>query len=240
MNGSTNILIVEDNLQLRKYIGKTLESSGYLVTLADSGESAISRLRHEDFDLVLLDLMLGDTHGLEILKLIRRQNEFLPVIIVSTCTDVSVKVDGFQIGCDDYLTKPFYSDELLVRVQRQLKRREQIRSKQNVQFIEEDLTLPPFSLNLRTCEVYKEGVLIEMRQKLFDILLFLAQSPNQTIAKETILHHCWENWEEASSNTLYVHIRQLRSLIEDNPDKPAFLQTVRGRGFRLSIPSLVN
>lgn len=169
------ILVVEDNTQLRKYIQSTLERAGYLVTTADSGEAAYSRLRYEDFDLVLLDLMLGDTNGLEILRLIRKQDEVLPVIIVSTCLDITVKVDGFEIGCDDYLTKPFYSEELLSRVKRQMKRLSALAEPPTSTTIAETINCPPFVLDLRQNRLEKNGAAIEIRRKLFDIMLYLVQ-----------------------------------------------------------------
>ena len=227
------ILVVEDNATLRRYIGNSLEKAGYHVVLADSGKSAFSRFRHENLDLVLLDLKLGDMDGLEILKTIRRQNETLPVIIVSTCVDLKVKVGGFEIGCDDYITKPFYSEELISRVKRQLKRRGGVREKAS-QTIAEDIERGPFRLDLRACRVYKNGESIEMRKKLFEILLFFARNTDQILSKESILANCWDDCSVVSDNTLYVHIRQLRSLIEDTPETPAYIQTIRGVGFTFS------
>ena len=228
------ILVVEDNAQLRKYVHSTLERAGYLVTTAGSGEAAFSRLRYENFDLVLLDLMLGDTHGLEILRLIRRQNDSLPVIIVSTCMDVEVKVDGFEIGCDDYLTKPFYSEELLSRVKRLLKRRSAIAQAVTTSPIADTINCPPFELDIRRCQVKKHDTPIGMRRKLFDILLYLVQRQGETVSKRELLNHCWDHSDEATTNSLYVHIRQLRSLIEDSPNSPRYVNTVRGFGFRFT------
>lgn len=216
-------------------MGNTLEKAGYNVTYAASGESAFSRLRYDSFDLILLDLFLGDTHGMEILKLIRRQNDALPVIIVSSCTDLDVKVNGFEIGCDDYLTKPFFAEELLSRVKRQLKRVETFKREAASERIIENIDLPPFRFNIRSCEVFKNGEPIPMRRKLFDLFLLFAQNPNQTLPKETILANCWNDSEDATTNTLYVHINQLRGLIESDQNSPRYIQTIRGVGFRFCV-----
>lgn len=229
-----SILLVEDNSQLRKFMTGTLESAGYIVTAANSAESAYSRLKNERFDLVLLDLILGDSHGLDILRLIRRQDEFIPVIIVSSCMDTSIKVNGFEIGCDDYLTKPFYSEELLSRVKRQLKRQSAFSDTRRETFIDDSISISGLTLNLRSNELLKNGKPVEIRRKLFELLLYFIQNKNQTLTKESILHHCWDAHEEASSNTLYVHIRQLRSLIEDDDANPQLIKTVRGIGFRFT------
>ncbi|GAB6088946.1 response regulator transcription factor [Spirochaeta dissipatitropha] len=212
----------------------TLEKDGYIVTAASSAESAYSRLKNERFDLVLLDLILGDSHGLDILRLIRRQDEFIPVIIVSSCMDTSIKVNGFEIGCDDYLTKPFYSEELLSRVKRQLKRQSAFSNTKRETFIDDSISIGNLTLNLRSNELLKDGKPIEIRRKLFELLLYFIQNKNQTLTKESILNHCWDDHEDGSNNTLYVHIRQLRSLIEDDAANPELIKTVRGIGFRFT------
>jgi len=224
------LLIIEDNEKLRQYILSCVEKEGYLAVTASSGKSAFTQLREETFDLVLLDLKLGDINGMEILKTIRRQNESLPVIIVSTCMELNTKVDGFDIGCDDYITKPFFPEELISRIKRQLKRHANAKVKPQTP-IKEVLKFGPYKLNVRSCSVFKNGQAIEMRKKLFDILLFFIRNPNQVINKHMLLSNCWEDYGNVSDNTLYVHIRQLRALIEENPEKPEYIQTVRGVGF---------
>ena len=224
------ILVIEDNAALRRYMGGCLRKAGYEVLLAESGKSAFSHLRAALIDLVLLDLKLGDVDGLEILKTIRHQTDSLPVIIVSTCMDLSVKVDGFEIGCDDYITKPFYSEELLSRVKRQLKRSSSA-GRIDPETIAEEVVYGPFRFDVRSYTLYKEGAAVALRKKLADIMLFFLQNPEQVLTKEAIISHCWEDADAAGDNNLYVHIRQLRSSIEETPGKPEFIRTVRGVGF---------
>ncbi len=224
------ILVVEDNAALGRYIANSLKKSGFRPVLADSGKAAFAKLKTEVLDLVLLDLKLGDIDGIEVLRTIRRQTESLPVIIVSTCTELEVKVGGFEIGCDDYITKPFYSDELISRIRRQLKLRSGIRQELGHPVVEE-ITCGPFRLDIRSATLYKNGSSIDARNKLFDIMLFFAQNAGQVISKQRILSNCWENFEEVSDNTLYVHIRRLRTLVEDDPARPEYIRTVRGVGF---------
>ncbi|POR05632.1 hypothetical protein AU468_00190 [Alkalispirochaeta sphaeroplastigenens] len=228
MTEAAHILVIEDNEPVRAFIARTLEDEGFVVEQAPDCPVAFSKLRHDCYDLVLLDLRLGDDDGMEILKTIRRQDETLPVIIVSSLQDIHTKVGGFEIGCDDYITKPFQSAELLWRIRRLLRRS----SRQGCRdLIRQHLQAGPFSLDIKEVRVYRDGVLLQMRRKLFDILLFMAQNPEVVLTKEAIHERVWDPREAMNENSLYVHIHQLRTIIEDDPSRPRYLRTVRGLGF---------
>lgn len=222
------VLIVEDNDRLRKFVRSSLEKNGYRVFEAATGAVAFSILREEYLDIVLLDLHLGDIAGIDILRTIRRQDEDLPVIIVSTIQDQDVKVGGFDIGCDDYITKPFYMQELLSRMARLLKRRQGPGTKAAV---EERIRSGPFEIDVRGLSVKKEGTPIEMRKKLFDLFLYFVKNEETVLSNEALFSRAWEAAEEMNENSLYVHIRALRKLVEDDPAEPRYIRTVRNAGY---------
>lgn len=230
-----NILVIEDNESVRSFIQDALDTAGFQTTAVETGKEAFSSLRDDVFDLVLLDLKLPDVDGMEILKTIRRQDEDLPVIIVSSMQEVDTKVFGFDVGCDDYITKPFHVPELIGRVRRLLRRVntaapavEQPRERRTIQ---ERIEVGRFLLDMREFRVYKDGSTVEMRKKLFDLFLNFALHPGVVITKEALHERAWDFRDSINENSLYVHIHQLRSLIEDDPSKPQFLKTVRGVGF---------
>ena len=224
-----SILVVEDNDRLRRFIISNLTKAGYTVFEAESGKAAYTVLKEQYLDLILLDLRLGDLDGIEILKTIRRQDEDLPVIIVSSIVDQGVKLDGFEIGCDDYITKPFYIEELLGRVRRLLKRTRS-HSGSNAGITERILS-GPFNLDVKTLGVTKDGSPISMRRKLFDLFLFFVRHPDTILSNEALFDRAWDSREGMNENSLYVHIRQLRTLIEEDPSEPRFIKTVRNAGY---------
>lgn len=226
------ILVVEDSTRLRAFIADNLEAAGYSVIGAESGKEAYSALRDSCVDLVLLDLNLGDVNGLEILKTIRRQDENLPVIIVSSVTASGAKVNGFDTGCDDYITKPFYVDELLARVRRLLKKSNA--DERAAPAIVEVLKSGPFEINTVSMEIRKNGKPIELRKKLFDLFLFFIRNPDTVLTNEVLFARAWNDEDGVNDNSLYVHIRQLRLLLEDDPSRPHYIQTVRHSGYRYS------
>ena len=226
---SKTILVVEDNGRLRRFICTNLEKAGYNVLEAESGKSAFKLLDNQYPDLILLDLKLGDYDGIDILKTIRRQEEYLPIIIVSSIDNQDIKVDGFNIGCDDYITKPFYVDELLGRVKRLLKRSEH--QNNAGKGICEQLQSGPFTIDINSLSVSKNGKPIVMRKKLFELFLFFVRHPGMVVSYELLYNRIWDSIEDIKESSLYVHIRHLREAIEDNPSKPRHIKTIKNVGY---------
>ncbi len=226
------ILIIEDEDRLRSYMASALEKAGYLVLEASTIKDAFDHLKNHFLDLVLLDLRLGSADGLNILKTIRRQDEHLPVIIVSSLGDCDTKVDGFSLGCDDYITKPFYIEELIGRVKRLFKRN-CMRMAATVP-ITNQIENGPFLINIQTLSVEKNGIPIIMRRKLFDLFLFFIRHPDTVLSNEVLFNQAWQDYADLNENSLYVHIRQLRLLVEDDPSHPRFIRTVRNFGYKFT------
>ncbi|MBI9106617.1 MAG: response regulator transcription factor [Spirochaetales bacterium] len=223
------ILVIEDNGRLRRYVCSNLKKAGYSVLEADSEKAAYSLLKQQYPDLILLDLRLGDYDGIEILRTIRKQEEYLPIIIVSSIDNQDIKVDGFNIGCDDYITKPFYIEELLGRVKRLLKRSAHQNEERSA--ISEVIKSGPFSLDINLLSVTKNGDPIVMRKKLFDLFLFFVRHPGMVVSYELLYNRIWDSLDDRKEGSLYVHIRHLRSLIEDNPSRPHYIKTIKNVGY---------
>ncbi|MBU0927178.1 MAG: response regulator transcription factor [Spirochaetes bacterium] len=228
---SSTILVVEDNDRLRRFMASSLRKAGYEALEAGSAEQAHARLKDSCLDLVLLDLRLGTSDGMGVLRTIRRQDEDLPVMIVSSMDDQDTKLGGFDVGCDDYITKPFYIEELLGRVRRLLKRARP----RSGRAIVERLTSGPFEFDIASMSVAKDGRPLQMRRKLFDLLLFFARHPDQVLSNEALYDRAWDSRGEISDNSIYVHIRQLRALIEEDPSSPRYIRTVRNAGYVYSV-----
>lgn len=225
-----SVLVIEDVAQLRNFIVGTLEKAGYAVEAAGSASAGHAALRTGMFDLVLLDLKLGDGNGLDILRAVRRHETDLPVIIVSSLEDLSTKVESFDLGCDDYVTKPFYAEELLARMRRILKR---TAGRPRARLPQSDIVASgPFTLNTGAMTVRKGGVDIPMRRKLFELFHIFACHPDTVLSAAALESFGWA--VEGGDNSLYVYVRLLRSLVEDDPDRPCFITTVRRSGYRYS------
>ncbi len=225
-----SILFIEDDERFRKFTSVALEKEGYAIIQAQDGKTALTELKSRLIDLILLDLRLPDIDGLEILKTIRRNNDSVPVIIVSAVEDLKKKVMSFELGCDDYVVKPFYIEELVSRIRRVLKRaalQERIPLVSEASLFEQG----HFLFDLRMYSAEKSGQSLALRRKLFELLLFFAKHPSMVITKEIIHERVWGINIPLNENTLYVHIRQLRTIIEADASDPCYIRTIRKSGF---------
>jgi len=229
-----SILVVEDHDYLRTYTKKILVREGYEVHDVSCGKDALAVLRDHDFDLILMDLDLGDIDGSEIIGILRRQNIDTPIIVISNFEQIDTKVNAFDVGCDDYITKPFYKEELLARIRRMQKR---IRIDQMVSrtSVREELVSGPFVVDFRDSTVRKNGSLLNLNRKMFDLLSYFINNRNRIITKEQLIMRFWDGEGNSSENTLSVHIHMLREQVEEDPRKPVILITKRGQGYILKI-----
>jgi DNA-binding response OmpR family regulator len=220
------ILVVDDEPTLIATLRYNLEREGYEVITAQDGESGLALGRTHRPDLVLLDLMLPGLDGLQVCRLLRREMQ-VPILMLTAKGDEVDKVVGLEMGADDYVTKPFSMREVVARV-KALLRRADIRTP-----TEDDiLTAGELQLDLRKRAATMGGVATAMKPKEFDLLTFFMRNPGHAFTREQLLHHVWGYDFAGDTRTVDVHIRWLREKIEDRPDKPAKLITVRGTGYR--------
>jgi len=220
------ILVVEDEHHIASSIKKGLEQERYAVDIAYNGGEGYDLAATEDYDLVVLDLLLPEMDGLEICRQLRKKNIHTPILILTAKGQVQDKVAGLDCGADDYLTKPFSFEELLARI-RALGRRPK-------EMLNSLLSVSNLTLDTKTYEVKRGGRLISLSSKEFSFLEYLISHPNQILTKEQIINHVWNYEADILPNTVEVYIRNLRHKI-DFPFKnsPPLIHTIRGFGYRI-------
>ncbi len=223
------ILIIEDNKNLAKSIARVLQQEKFSIEIQENGAEAENFWiqHHSSIDCVLLDIQLPEKNGFEICKNIREKNISTPVIMLTAKGEVESRVQGLQSGADDYLTKPFSFDELLARIFAVLRRPQIIQQKKI--WITEEIC---FQKEKRS--VQKKNLEISLTPKEFEILEFLVENKNRAVSQQQIFEHCFDFAKDNWSNTIEVHIKNLRKkLFKDCYETP--LKTVRGIGYCLEI-----
>lgn len=238
---SKRILIVEDEKEVSELVATHLQREGFDVAVAANGEEA-ARLREEKtFHLYILDIMLPDIEGTELLRVIRR-TENTPVIML-TAKDAEIdKVVGLTLGADDYVAKPFSLIELTARVKAVLRRMDEIAVLRSeildpVHAVPAQLMCGPLKLDTQAVEVIVGGERIALKAKEYALLKYFMERPNRILTIAQIYEAVWEREYLQDDNTVMVHISRLRAKIEKDPAAPELLQTIRGLGYRLVIPS---
>jgi DNA-binding response OmpR family regulator len=220
------ILVVEDEHKIAQSIKKGLEQESYAVDVCFDGKEGYDLSTTEDYDLIILDLMLPEMSGIEIAQKLRKQKIHTPILMLTAKGQLDDKVAGLDSGADDYLTKPFAFEELLARIRALLRRPQQVNDTL--------LEVADLSLNTKTFEVKRCGKTISLSSKEFSLLDYLMRHPNQILTKDQIISHVWDYDADVLPNTVEVYIGYLRAKI-DKPfkDKPSLIQTIRGFGYRL-------
>tara|TARA_Y100001970_G_scaffold45700_1_gene57375 strand:+ start:34527 stop:35255 length:729 start_codon:yes stop_codon:yes gene_type:complete len=229
-----NVLLVEDDRTLREAIRYNLISEGYNVYSTEDGAEGLNIARSKPVDLILLDLMLPKLNGLEICKILRRDGSILPIIMLTAKDSEFDKVYGIESGADDYITKPFSMRELVARISSQLRR-----MKMNVDMKE---AKPKEIINLGDRviidklkrEVIVDGNNIDLRAREFDLFAYLSSSPGRVFTREQLLKDVWGFDYIGDTRTVDVHIRWLRSKIENSSQK-AIIGTVRAVGYKVIV-----
>ncbi len=228
---AARILIADDEKDIVELIAFNLEKEGFPVLKAYDGETALEIVRNGRPDLLLLDLMLPGIPGLDLCRILRKdpRTASLPIIMVTAKGEEMDRVLGLEMGADDYVTKPFSVRELAARVRAVLRRKAEQEKP-----VEEIIEGGPLRINLSTCEVSVGGRRVELSAKELRLLAFLARRPGRVYTREQILDQVWGDEVYVEPRTVDVHIKRLRARIEDNPEKPRLIQTVRGIGYRLA------
>lgn len=222
------ILIVDDDKDLSFIISEMLESYGYSVTTAASGDEAFSLLSQRTYHLILLDINLPDTTGLELCSELRKVSQ-VPVIFASARTSESDRITGFDIGGDDYLPKPYSMKELLSRVNALIRRTYGFSEQEKV------VSFGNIRVNITARSVTRDGAPVSLSLREFDLLAYLCEHKNTAVAKEKLLSEVWGAFSEVEPSTLTVHIRWLREKLESAPANPQYIKTVYKVGYMLEV-----
>jgi DNA-binding response OmpR family regulator len=223
----TTVLVVDDEHTIREVVVRYLEREGYRTLEAADGNRARELLEGDSPDLVVLDLMLPGTDGLELCRWIRSRSQ-LPVIMLTARGEESDRIVGLELGADDYVTKPFSPRELAARVRTVLRRAEPT-VREN-----ERLTFDGLVLNGQSREVTRDEDPVRLTAKEFDLLWFLASHPRRVFSRDDLMRRIWGYSAALDTGTITVHVRRLREKIEDDPSRPRYLETVWGIGYRFS------
>lgn len=219
------VLLIEDDKKISDYLSQGLKESGYIVDICLDGEEGSHYLSTYTYDLIILDLMLPKVDGLSLMSKIRERGSQVPVLILSAKRSVEDRIKGLQLGCDDYLTKPFSFGELLARVQALLRRTTQnMTAQQNV------IQLGDISVDLITRKASREGNTIELQGKEFSLLEYFMRNPGRVLSKTQILEGVWSNQFDPQTNVVDVLVFRLRNKIDRNYEKKT-ISTVRGVGY---------
>lgn len=224
-----NILVVDDEEHIRELLRYNLENSGYVIGEAESGEEALQKISEEQFQLVLLDIMLPGIDGLEVLRKIRQDNDqrSLPVILLTAKGEEIDKVVGLELGADDYIAKPFGIYELQARIKTVFRRLEAYEVKE--QPVEEIIRINDLIINKSQYLVDKDGKSITLTHKEFELLNLLAKHPGRVFNREYLLETIWGYEYIGESRTIDVHIRNIRKKLEGD-----YIATIRGVGYKFA------
>jgi DNA-binding response OmpR family regulator len=223
------LLVVEDNPRLGPQLKKGLERCHYLVDLVGSGEEALARERDVPYDLIILDIMLPGLSGREVCRELREMHQHVPILFLTALGSVEDRIEGLDLGADDYLTKPFDFRELEARV-RALLRRDGGPKTSLLRFA--DVTL-----DTRTHEVRRGERVIVLSSKEYALLHFFMRNPHVVLSRTTIAEHVWDYDAEQFSNVIEVYVRYLRNKL-CAAGEPNVIQTIRGSGYQLKEPAL--
>lgn len=240
-NGSLEgkrILVVEDDSSISLGLRMNLEAEGYSVEVAEDGEAGLARAQQGAFDLVILDVMLPKLNGFELLRRLRETDQITPIIVLSARDTELDVVMGLEVGAEDYVTKPFSLAELLARVKAVLRRNALLRrtaaapagaSPSGIVQVGE------LTIDARTRQVHRQGVLVALTATEFDLLWFLVQGGGRVMSREEIQSGVWGPHHHGTLRTIDNFMMQLRTKLERDPSDPEYLLTVRGVGYRLKV-----
>jgi two-component system, OmpR family, copper resistance phosphate regulon response regulator CusR len=219
------ILVVEDEVKVAGFVKKGLEQAGYEVDVAADGEEAQQKFSQTAFDLVILDLMLPKISGWDLIPIMRNERPSVPIMAVTARGSVEERVQGLNLGCDDYLVKPFSLAELVARVQAHLRRGASVPTT--------ELRAADLVIDLLKHKVSRAGKQIELSNKEFALLEYLLRNQDQIVTRQMIVENVWDSSFKNFTNVVDVYINYLRNKI-DRDFEPRLIQTVRGVGYKLS------
>ncbi len=223
------ILLVDDEEAIQKLLTYPMEKEGYEIVQARDGESALEKFREQQFELVVLDIMLPGISGIDVCRTIRAEST-VPIIMLTAKSDEFDKVLGLEIGADDYITKPFSIREFRSRVKAQLRRAQM--AGQMPELVKETMELDDLRIDFLKRNVFVGDEKVDLTYKEFELLRTLVGHPGRVFGREVLLQLVWGDADFRDPRTVDVHIRHLREKIEPDPHDPEYIFTVRGAGYK--------
>ena len=228
----SRILIIEDEEAIAELEKDYLELSGFEVVISNRGDLGLEKALNEDFDLIILDLMLPEVDGFEICRQVREAKN-TPIIMVSAKKDDIDKIRGLGLGADDYMTKPFSPSELVARVKAHMDRYNRLIGS-TVQK-NDTIEIRGIKIDKTARRVWVNGEETTFTTKEFDLLTFLAENPNRVFTKEELFREIWDMDSIGDIATVTVHIKKIREKIETDTSKPQYIETIWGVGYRFKL-----
>jgi DNA-binding response OmpR family regulator len=219
------ILIIEDEKNLSRFIELELQYEGYETEIFSDGRSGLNKAVSEEWDVILLDLMLPELNGIEVCRRIRQSDKMVPIIMITARDNVLDRVSGLDSGADDYIVKPFAIEELLARLRSMLRRVEALNSKELTTLKYKDLTI-----EIESCVVKKGDQVITLTKREYDLLVIFLRNTNIVLTREVLLNKVWGYHTGVETNVVDVYVRYLRNKIDDK-NEASYIQTVRGTGY---------
>ena len=221
------ILVIEDEEKVARFVHQGLQAEGFSVDVVRDGLAALEQAKTTAYDLLMVDLMLPGLDGTELIRRLRLRDQLVPILVVTARKMVSDKVINFEVGADDYLTKPFAFEELVVRIKALLRRGSVDRSNK--------IQIADLEIDRVAHRVQRAGAVIKLTSKEYALLEYLATNPGRVISRSMIMEHVWDESFENLTNIVDVYVRQLRIKI-DEPFEKKLIHTVRGAGYTMNIP----
>ncbi|WP_214815450.1 response regulator transcription factor [Exiguobacterium sp. s131] len=218
------ILVIEDDSKIARLLELELKHAGYAVMVATDGRTGLERALADDVDLVLLDVMLPQMSGLEVVRRLKEERPLLPVLMVTARGDRYDKVSGLDLGADDYITKPFEIEEVLARIRAFLRMRQLVRQDHS----EQVLTYDTLTVDVNRHEVYCDGKKVDLTRREFDLLVFFLENPERVLTRDQLVEHVWGFDYYGDTNVVDVYVRYVRKKLTGS-----WIQTVRGVGYML-------
>ncbi|MDD3238820.1 MAG: response regulator transcription factor [Lachnospira sp.] len=224
---SEKVLIVDDDPAICKMLSKVMDSNNLESDIANSGTAALALIENHSYDVILMDVTMDDMEGFDVIKKIRSNGVSTPVIIISGRSEDYDALYGLSVGADDYITKPFRPLIVGAKVKALIRR-----NKQQIMNSNDIIICGDLKYDTTTLRFYKNDEEIDLSSKENNLMLLFMKHPDQVFTKDMIYEHVWGNSVIVDDNTIMVYINRLRNKIEDNPQKPVHIQTVRGTGYR--------
>jgi phosphate regulon transcriptional regulator PhoB len=233
MTDSTRILVIDDEPDIVELVRYNLSREGYAVSAARDGEEALQTIRAGEFALIILDLMLPGIQGMELCRMLKKNpgTENIPIIMLTAKVEEVDRILGLESGADDYITKPFSPRELVARVKAVLRRANPRTATDNI------VTIGDLVVDRQTFSVIKNNRLLDLSATELKLLLYLIEKRGRVFNREQLLAAVWKNDAYVEPRTVDVHIRRLRTQIEDDPSNPVYIKTKRGLGYYMDAQS---